>query len=96
MSVWACVRRRWRPEARVKHRIVIQQHRPWQSPMLVAGGACLLAVAGWGLYSYTRASTVSDFERAQLELAAPGPLAAQDAADWIEKGIRLVQEALGA
>ncbi|HEX4895164.1 MAG TPA: DUF6776 family protein [Solimonas sp.] len=52
----------------MKHRIVIQQHRPWQSPMLVAGGACLLAVAGWGLYSYTRASTVSDFERAQLEV----------------------------
>lgn len=52
----------------LKHRIIIQQHRPWQNPLLVAGGACLLAVAAWGLYSYTRASTVSDFERAQLEV----------------------------
>lgn len=39
---------------------------------------------------------ISAFERAQLELAQAGPLGAQDAADWIEKGIRLVQEALGA
>jgi hypothetical protein len=50
-----------------KHRIIIAHHRPWQRWALVGGGALLLALGGWGLYSYTRATTVSGFERARLE-----------------------------
>lgn len=52
----------------MKHRIVITQHRPWLKPLLIAGGSFALAVAAWALYAYTRAATVSDFERAQLEV----------------------------
>jgi hypothetical protein len=52
----------------MQHKIVIARHRPWLKTGLVAGGVSLLAVLMWGLYSYTRATTVSDFERAQTEL----------------------------
>ena len=52
----------------MKHRIVITRHRPWLKPALIGGGSFALAVAAWALYAYTRASTVSDFERAQLEV----------------------------
>lgn len=52
----------------MKHRIVIARHRPWLKTGLIAGGVSVLAVLMWGLYSYTRATTVSDFERAQTEL----------------------------
>jgi hypothetical protein len=52
----------------VKHQIIIQRHRPWLRPALIAGGSAALALASFGLYSYTRAHTVSDFERAQLEV----------------------------
>jgi hypothetical protein len=51
----------------VQHKIVIHRHRPWRKPAIVAGTTVLLALAGWALYSYTRATTVSDFERAQTE-----------------------------
>ncbi len=47
--------------------IVIKHHRPWQRWAIVGGSAFAIALCGWGLYSYTRATTVSDFERAQLE-----------------------------
>jgi hypothetical protein len=47
--------------------IVIKQHRPWQRWAIVAGSAFALALGGWALHAYTRATTVSDFERAQLE-----------------------------
>ncbi|TJY64858.1 hypothetical protein E4T66_01055 [Sinimarinibacterium sp. CAU 1509] len=49
-------------------RIVVTRHRPWLRAWIIGGGTCLIAVAAWALYSYTRASTVSDFERAQLEV----------------------------
>ncbi|MEQ1440685.1 DUF6776 family protein [Fontimonas sp. SYSU GA230001] len=52
----------------MKHRIVITRHRPWLKPALIGGGSFALAVAAWALYAYTRAATVSDFERAQLEV----------------------------
>lgn len=51
----------------MKHTIVIQRHRPWLRPALIAAGAAVLALGSWGLYSYTRAHTVSDFERTQIE-----------------------------
>lgn len=51
-----------------KHQIVIQQHRPWRKTALVTGAAAALALGGFGLYSYTRAHTVSDFARSQLEV----------------------------
>jgi hypothetical protein len=47
--------------------IVIKHHRPWQRWAIVGGSAFAIALFGWGLYAYTRATTVSDFERAQLE-----------------------------
>lgn len=52
----------------MKHTITIQRHRPWLRPALIVGGAAVLALASWGLYSYTRAHTVSDFERTQVEV----------------------------
>ncbi|TXH03318.1 MAG: hypothetical protein E6R07_12505 [Nevskiaceae bacterium] len=52
----------------MKHTIVIQRHRPWLRPALIAGGSAALALGGFALYSYTRTHTVSDFERAQLEV----------------------------
>ncbi|MES2490420.1 MAG: DUF6776 family protein [Pseudomonadota bacterium] len=51
-----------------KHQIIIQQHRPWRKPVFVAAGAALLALGAFALYTYTRAHTVSDFARSQLEV----------------------------
>ncbi len=52
----------------MQHRIVITRHRPWLKLILIGGGSFAIALAAWGLYLYTRASTVGDFERAQLEV----------------------------
>ena len=49
-------------------RIVVTRHRPWLKAWLIGGGSCVIAVAAWALYTYTRASTVSDFERSRLEV----------------------------
>ena len=51
-----------------KHQIVIQQHRPWRRTVLVAAAAAVLALGAFGLYTYTRSHTVSDFARSQLEV----------------------------
>jgi hypothetical protein len=48
-------------------KVVITAYRPRLRWALISGGTALLAICAWGLYSYTRAHTVSDFERAQLE-----------------------------
>ncbi len=50
-----------------KHKIIIAQHRPWRRWIIVGGVTAAVLLGGWGLYSYTRSHTVSDFERAQLE-----------------------------
>ena len=52
----------------MKHTIIIKRHRPWLRPALIAGGSAALALGAFGLYTYTRAHTVSDFERAQIEV----------------------------
>lgn len=52
----------------MKHKIVITRHRPWFKTGLIGGGAALILVLAWGLYAYTRATTVSDFARARTEL----------------------------
>lgn len=52
----------------MRHKIVIRRHRPWLRSGLIAAAVALLALSGWGLYSYTRAKTVSDFARARTEL----------------------------
>jgi len=52
----------------VQPRIIVTRNRPWRKTTFVVGGACLLAVAAWGLFSYTRAATVSGFESAKLEV----------------------------
>ncbi|MDE0855469.1 MAG: hypothetical protein OSA97_13705 [Nevskia sp.] len=51
----------------MKHKIVIAQHRPWRRWIIVGGVSAAVLLGGWGLYRYTRAHTVSDFESAQLE-----------------------------
>ena len=51
----------------IKHKIVIAQHRPWRRWAVIGGVTVAVLLGGWGLYSYTRAHTVSDFERARLE-----------------------------
>lgn len=52
----------------MKHTIIIQRHRPWLRPALLVGAAAVLALGSWGLYTYTRAHTLSDFERTQVEV----------------------------
>ncbi len=52
----------------MQHRIVITRHRPWLKPLMIGGGAFVLAIGAWILYSYTRASTVTEFERARIEV----------------------------
>lgn len=52
----------------MKHRIVITQHRPGLKAALIGGSAFAVALAAWGLYAYTRATTVSDFEKARTEV----------------------------
>ncbi len=49
-------------------RIVVTRERPWRRTLLIALSVGLLAVAAWGLYSYTRAATVSGFASAKLEV----------------------------
>ncbi len=51
----------------IKHRIIIHQHQPWRRFALIGGIAFAIAIGGWLLYRYTRATTISDFQRAQLE-----------------------------
>ncbi|MFT4045811.1 MAG: hypothetical protein QM661_03855 [Solimonas sp.] len=51
----------------MRHKIVIHRHLPWRKPAIVASTTVLLAVSAWALYSYARATTVSDFERARTE-----------------------------
>lgn len=50
-----------------KHRIVIAQHRPWLRTTLVVVATALLALGAWALYSYTRASTASEYAHAETE-----------------------------
>lgn len=52
----------------MQHKIVITRHRPWFRAALLAGATSLLLIVAWGIYAYTRATTVSDFARAQTEL----------------------------
>lgn len=52
----------------MSHKIVIQRHRPGLKPALIAVATFVLAVGGFALYAWTRATTVTDFERAQTEL----------------------------
>lgn len=48
-------------------RVVIKAYRPRLRYALIAAGTAALAIGAWALYSYTRATTVVDFERAQTE-----------------------------
>jgi hypothetical protein len=48
-------------------RVVIRAYSPRLRWALIAGSTALLAIAAFGLYRYTRATTVVDFERAQTE-----------------------------
>lgn len=51
----------------IKHRIIIHRDQPWRRFALVGGIAFAIAIGGWALYRYTRATTISDFQRAKLE-----------------------------
>ena len=48
-------------------KVVIRAYRPRLRYALIAAGTALIAISAWGLYSYTRATTVVDFEKAQSE-----------------------------
>lgn len=50
-----------------KHRIIVSSQRSWLRWGSIAIGSALLVLAGWGLYSYTRATTLSDFQHARSE-----------------------------
>lgn len=50
-----------------RHKIVVAAHRPWRRWLLIGGSTAAVLLGGWGLYSYTRAHTVSDFEKANTE-----------------------------
>lgn len=48
-------------------KIVIKRDRPWLRPILIIVITAALAIAAWALYSYTRATTVSDYERTRRQ-----------------------------
>ena len=48
-------------------KVVIKAYRPRLRYALIAAGTAVIAISAWGLYSYTRATTVIDFEKAQSE-----------------------------
>lgn len=48
-------------------KVVIKAYRPRLRWALMAAASAAIAIGAWGLYSYTRATTVVDFERAQSE-----------------------------
>ena len=48
-------------------KVVITQYSPRLRMVLTAAATAALAIAAFGLYRYTRATTVVDFERAQTE-----------------------------
>lgn len=50
-----------------KHKIVVSSQRPWLSWGSIVIGLALLVLAGWGLYSHTRATAQSDFQRVRSE-----------------------------
>lgn len=52
----------------MQHKIIIARHRPGLRAALVGAVAFLIAVGAFALYAWARATTVSDFERAQTEL----------------------------
>ena len=51
----------------MRQKVVIKAYRPKLRMALIALSTALLASGAWGLYSYTRATTVTDFARAQTE-----------------------------
>jgi predicted nuclease with TOPRIM domain len=48
-------------------KVVIKAYRPRLRYALIAAGSAAIAISAWALYSYTRATTVVDFEKAQTE-----------------------------
>jgi len=56
-----------KPERGLMHKVVITPHRPGLRAAAIAGSVALLALGAWVLFAYARATTVSDFERAQTE-----------------------------
>lgn len=52
----------------MSHKIVILRHRPGLKASLIAASAFAVLIGAFSLYRYTRATTVSDFARAQTEL----------------------------
>lgn len=70
----------------MQHKIIIARHRPGLRAGLIAAAAFLLAVGAFVLYAWARATTVSDFERAQTELERVGEERRQ-----LARGLRAAQ-----
>lgn len=51
----------------LEHRVVVTSHRPWLRWGMIALITMLLLAAAWALYSYTRSTTVSDYEETRAE-----------------------------
>ena len=54
----------------MEHRVVIKRHRPFLRWIVVGSVSSVLLIAAWALYTYTRSTTVSDFEQTRAERAA--------------------------
>lgn len=53
----------------MEHRVIIKRHRPYLRWLIVGSVSGVLLIAAWALYTYTRSTTVSDFEQARAERA---------------------------
>jgi uncharacterized membrane protein len=55
----------------MQHKVIIRRHvHPWVRVGIIAAAVSLVAIGAWAFYAYLRATTVSGFERAQLEVEA--------------------------
>jgi hypothetical protein len=53
----------------MQHKVIIRRHvHPWVRVAIIATAVSLAAIGAWAFYAYLRATTVSGFERAQLEV----------------------------
>lgn len=55
----------------MQHKVIVRRHvHPWVRIAIIVTAVSLAAVGAWAFYAYLRATTVSGFERAQVDLEA--------------------------